>query len=89
MAFEDTTLKIKAWWKSVTIWLGGILIAISQIPPEMVNLLHPSARDWAYTMIGVALIWDRLFNTNQAVTVKAALKPTTADRIVTAEKPEA
>lgn len=79
---EEVTLKIKNWWKSITVWLGGILIAVSQIPPDMVNLLHPDARDWAYTLIGVALIWDRLFNTRQAVTVTAAMKPVAADKIV-------
>lgn len=79
---DDFMIKIKAWWKSVTVWLAGLLVAISQVPPSIVEMLHPDARDWAYTVIGLALLWDRLFNTNQAITLKAAQKPVAADRVI-------
>lgn len=80
--FDDAVLRIKAWWKSATIWLAGLVVAVSQVPADVIAMLHPDLRDWAYTALGLAILWDRLFNTNQAVTVRAAEKPVTSDKTV-------
>ena len=79
--FDEQVVKIKAWYKSLTVWISSLIIAIAQIPMETIALIHPDAREWAYTVLAAALIYDRLFNTNQAVTLKAALKPVAADRV--------
>lgn len=74
-------ITIKAWWKSLTVWLGGIVIVVSQIPPEVLGMLHPDVQQWAYTVAGVAIIYTRLRGTNQAVTLAAAMRPVTADKL--------
>jgi hypothetical protein len=79
-AIDDAELKIKHWWKSFTIWLGAFIVGLSQIPPEMIAMIHPNAREWAYSVVGVALIYTRLFGTRQAVTYTAAQKPVIDDK---------
>jgi len=77
---DEAEVKLKAWWKSFTVWLGALIIAVSQIPPEVINYFHPDLRDWAYSAIGAAIIWIRLFGTNQAVTMVAAKRPVADDK---------
>lgn len=75
-------IKLKHWYKSFTVWLGGVMIVISQIPPEMIEILHPDVKDWIQTLLGAALIYTRIFGTNQAVTVKAAMRPVAEDKVI-------
>ena len=78
---DDMEVKLKAWWKSFTVWLGALMIAVSQIPPEVINYIHPDLRDWAFSVIGAAVIFVRLFGTNQAVTMMAARRPVAEDTV--------
>ena len=83
--FDDAVLKIKSWWKSVTVWLATTLIAITQLAPMLPMLseyMDPMVMRWIATAIGLAIIWDRLFRTNQAVTAVAARRPVMADKVV-------
>lgn len=79
---DEAEVKLKSWWKSFTVWLGAIVIAVSQIPPEVINYFHPDLRDWAYSALGAAIIAVRLFGTNQAVTAVAANRPVAEDKVV-------
>lgn len=80
--FDEASYKLKSWWKSFTVWLGVMIIAVSQVPVEVVAFIHPDLRDWAYTVLGLAIIVTRIFGTNQAVTSVAAHRPVTADKYV-------
>jgi len=77
----DTVIRLKAWWKSFTIWIGGVIVVISQIPPDVLAMLHPDVQRWAYTLAGVAIIYMRFRTTNQAVTLAAAMKPVATDSL--------
>lgn len=83
--FDDAVLRIKSWWKSMTLWLATTLVAISQLGPMLPMLgeyLDPTVQRWIGTAIGAAIIWDRLFRTNQAVTAMAARRPVATDKAV-------
>lgn len=77
---DDALIRLKAWWKSVTIWVGGVIVVISQIPPDVLAMLHPDLQTWAYTVAGLSIIYMRFRTTNQAVTLAAAQKPVASDR---------
>ncbi len=87
--FDDAVLKIKSWWKSGTLWLATTLVAVSQLGPLLPVLsefMDPTIQRWLGTVIGLAIIWDRLFRTNQAVTVSAARRPVATDKVVGADE---
>lgn len=85
MTIDETVLRIKAWWKSATIWLGGLVIAIANLG-DALPAIGVHMDPWIYqilgTLVGLAIIYTRLFGTNQAVTIKAAMKPVTTDQLV-------
>lgn len=83
---DDVTLKIKSWWRSLTIWLAGAALALeglsAVLPMVSMEAIDPSVRQWLHTLILLAIIYTRLFGTRQAVTVKAAMRPVVADKVV-------
>ena len=82
---DDAVLKIKSWWKSVTVWLAATLVAVSQLGsllPMLAEYMDPTVQRWLGTIIGISIIWDRLFRTNQAVTAVAARRPVASDKVV-------
>lgn len=83
---DKMTLRIKAWWRSATVWLGGAVIVLANMAdvlPILDTTLHPILSRIINSAVGVAIIYLRLFSTNQAVTVSAAMKPVSSDKIVT------
>ena len=80
---ETFMIKLKKWWKSATVWLAGAMIAVENLSPVLPMMgieMDPVIRKVVVTGIGLAMIYNRLFNTRQAVTEVAATKPVVADR---------
>lgn len=83
---DDVTIKLKSWWKSFTIWANTALIALAAfwdaLPifgsfDDSDNLVR-----WVIGVIAAAMVYTRVFRTNQAITEVAADKPVVADKVI-------
>ena len=89
---DEVALRIKTWWSSVIIWLQGMVVAVAALG-DMLPFVSQYMPDspvlrWLVGAIAVATIYLRLFQTNQAVTVSAAIKPVTGKVVTPAEVAE-
>jgi hypothetical protein len=88
---EAIEAKLKAWYKSATVWLGALVVVLAnaadllpmltalQVDPFIIRILGSA--------VGLAIVFVRFRGTNQAITETAAAKPVADDRTVIVHRP--
>jgi hypothetical protein len=88
---EKFEAKLKAWYKSATVWLGAMVVILANaadLLPMLTSLqVDPTITRIIGSLVGLAIVFVRFRGTNQAITAAAAAKPVAEDRKVMVTRP--